>query len=235
VAVDDSTDGARRQRAERILDVAGDLLLRWGYQRITIEDVARQAGIGKGTVYLHWRTKEALFRSVLMREGLSLIEELLAALRRDPRDALPHRMMRTAFIGVLRRPLLRALILADREVMGRLAQDQRTQQIEGVLPGNAYPELLRKAGITPPGLTPEESLYSLGAITAGFFSQERGEQPRPEGVERRADVLANAVRRVLEPEGEVRPERLRELSESVIEMLESVAALVRGELAQAYD
>jgi AcrR family transcriptional regulator len=40
-------------RADRILDAAGDLLLRLGYRKVTIEDVAQRAGIGKGTVYLH--------------------------------------------------------------------------------------------------------------------------------------------------------------------------------------
>ena len=58
-------------RLDRVLDAAADLLVRWGYQRVTIDDVARHAGIGKGTVYLHFRTKEALFLTVLLR--LSLI------------------------------------------------------------------------------------------------------------------------------------------------------------------
>lgn len=234
-AMDTPTDSSRGRRAERILDAAGELLLRWGYRRITIEDVARQAGIGKGTIYLHWKTRESLFRSVLMREDLSLIDELLAELRRDPRTALPHRMMRTAFLGVLRRPLLRALVLADEDVMGRLAQDQGTRPIEGALPDDAYPELLRRAGMAPPGLTSEESAYTLGAIVSGFFSRERDEQPRPERAERRADILAGAIRRVLEPGREVDPERLSELAEGVIRMLERVAAQIRGELAQAYE
>ncbi|HEY0932927.1 MAG TPA: TetR family transcriptional regulator, partial [Trebonia sp.] len=37
-------------RESRILDAAGDLLLAFGYRKVTIEDVARRAEIGKGTV-----------------------------------------------------------------------------------------------------------------------------------------------------------------------------------------
>jgi AcrR family transcriptional regulator len=37
-------------RLERVLDAAADLLVRLGYRRVTIEEVARRAGIGKGTV-----------------------------------------------------------------------------------------------------------------------------------------------------------------------------------------
>ena len=52
---------------ERVLDSAAELLLRWGYQRVTIDEIARHAGIGKGTVYLHFPTKEALFLTMLLR------------------------------------------------------------------------------------------------------------------------------------------------------------------------
>lgn len=53
--------GHRQLRAERILDTTAELLCQHGYKRVTIDDVARRAGVGKGTVYLHWKTREALF------------------------------------------------------------------------------------------------------------------------------------------------------------------------------
>ena len=59
-------------RVERVLDSATELLVRWGYQRVTIEDVAKHAGIGKGTVYLHFRTKDALFLTVLLQQLLGI-------------------------------------------------------------------------------------------------------------------------------------------------------------------
>ncbi|HEV2580965.1 MAG TPA: helix-turn-helix domain-containing protein [Ktedonobacteraceae bacterium] len=43
----------RTLRAERLLDVAAALLVRWGYRKTTLDDVAREAGVGKGTIYLH--------------------------------------------------------------------------------------------------------------------------------------------------------------------------------------
>jgi AcrR family transcriptional regulator len=33
----------------------------YGYKRVTIDDLAAGAGIGKSTIYLHWKTREALF------------------------------------------------------------------------------------------------------------------------------------------------------------------------------
>src|SRR5437764_6276067 len=51
----------RKLREERILDAATTLLVRWGYRKTTIDDVALEAGVGKGTIYLHWKDKTTCF------------------------------------------------------------------------------------------------------------------------------------------------------------------------------
>jgi hypothetical protein len=44
--------GADRQdRANRVLDTARELLLSWGYRRVTIDELSRRAGVGKGTIF----------------------------------------------------------------------------------------------------------------------------------------------------------------------------------------
>jgi TetR/AcrR family fatty acid metabolism transcriptional regulator len=67
----------RTETRELILDAVDTLFGRSGYARMTIEDVAREAGIGKGSIYLHFASKEDLALSSIDR----LIERLLAELR----------------------------------------------------------------------------------------------------------------------------------------------------------
>jgi AcrR family transcriptional regulator len=43
---------------DAILDAMERLLARYGYKKTTIDDLAREVGIGKGTVYLHFPSKE---------------------------------------------------------------------------------------------------------------------------------------------------------------------------------
>src|SRR5258708_38551349 len=62
-----SASDERKLREERLLDVATTLMVRWGYRKTTLDDVAREAGVGKGTIYLHWKDKNELFRAAMWR------------------------------------------------------------------------------------------------------------------------------------------------------------------------
>jgi len=86
----------RPQVREEILDAVEAQLETVGYAGTTIEEVARHAGIGKGTVYLHFSSKEDLALSSIDR----LIERLLGQLEAIAADAAPaairlHRILVT--------------------------------------------------------------------------------------------------------------------------------------------
>jgi AcrR family transcriptional regulator len=61
----------------RIFDAAEGLFARYGLRKTTIEDIAREAGIGKGTVYNYFPSKEEIFLAVKRHE----CEQDLDALR----------------------------------------------------------------------------------------------------------------------------------------------------------
>ncbi len=52
---------------DSILDAAETLLGRYGYRKTTMDDIAREARIGKGTTYLHFRSKEEVFLTTIDR------------------------------------------------------------------------------------------------------------------------------------------------------------------------
>jgi AcrR family transcriptional regulator len=52
---------------DAILDATDRLLARYGYRKMTVEDIASEAGIGKGTVYLHFSSKEEVVLSHIDR------------------------------------------------------------------------------------------------------------------------------------------------------------------------
>lgn len=50
----------KRTVRDAILDATDELLRRYGYKKMTIDDLAREVGIGKGTVYLYFPSKEEI-------------------------------------------------------------------------------------------------------------------------------------------------------------------------------
>jgi AcrR family transcriptional regulator len=179
----------RKARAERILDTAAELLQRWGYSRLTMDDIAARAGIGKGTIYLHWKTREALFEAVLQRELQVLVAKLLAAIRADPYNALPHRLGRLYYVTIMQRPLMRAFFTADLEVLGKLAKYQRERATELDTLRSDFVRLLAEHGLVRSDVPADEVAYGFRAVIVGFFLADpffEGEQP---SLERKADVL----------------------------------------------
>ncbi|MBI5362635.1 MAG: TetR/AcrR family transcriptional regulator [Planctomycetes bacterium] len=61
---------------ERILDAADQMLARFGYQKTTADDLAREAGIGRRTVYVHFTCKEEIFLASIDRVVERLIDDL---------------------------------------------------------------------------------------------------------------------------------------------------------------
>lgn len=53
---------------ERILVVASKIFGRYGFQKTTIDDIAKTAHKAKGSVYYYFNSKEELFRAVLQEE-----------------------------------------------------------------------------------------------------------------------------------------------------------------------
>lgn len=64
---------------DAILDATDRLLARYGYKKMTIDDLASEVGIGKGSIYLHFSSKEEIALSHIdriierLKENLKLI------------------------------------------------------------------------------------------------------------------------------------------------------------------
>ena len=71
---------------ERILDATDKLLARYGYKKMTIDDLAKEVGIGKGSIYLHFKSKEEIVLSLTDR----VIARECAALKEIAKEKSSH-------------------------------------------------------------------------------------------------------------------------------------------------
>src|SRR5579871_5233313 len=91
----------RQRREDRLLDAAARLLVRWGYRKTTIDDVAREAGVGKGTIYLHWKDKNSLFRAAILRAQTRMTDDIQQRIAADPEGGLLHRVTAHSMLAAL--------------------------------------------------------------------------------------------------------------------------------------
>src|SRR5579864_8872856 len=161
----------REQRAGRILDAAADLMLRWGYNKTTIDDIARLAGVAKGTIYLHWKTREDLFLALMKREYIRLVQDIQQRIAGDPEGGTLHGITKHSMLATMKSPLMKAVLLRDTDLLGEwmrneYASETYSQQIAQSL---ALFEHLRSRGVVRDDIDVRKQVYMLDAITMGFL------------------------------------------------------------------
>lgn len=70
----------REETRERLLKAAFGVFARNGYERATVDEIVRDAGFSKGAFYVHFSTKEDLFRAMLEERAASLQAAFLQVL-----------------------------------------------------------------------------------------------------------------------------------------------------------
>lgn len=216
-----STENTKRQaRAIRILDAAAELVLRWGYDKTTIDDIARHAGVGKGTIYLHWKTREALFETLLLHEIMAVMETLIQYMQEQPEHILLHHVVGSLFPLTEQRPLTKVLFTENRELLGDLARHSArdiTMRTQRLLTARDYLEVLRKHGFVRSDMSQDAQLYALYATISGFFLIDPSLTSQGQLTDiNRAEILAQIVRNAFEPEELPSSTILQEIAPQVI-------------------
>ncbi len=101
-------------RRDAIVAAALEEFAARGFAAARLEDVARRAGVGKGTIYLHFLDKEALFRELVT----TMLVPFIANIEAVPPAGLPIRVVLERLIdlfireiyGTERRKLIRLII-----------------------------------------------------------------------------------------------------------------------------
>jgi AcrR family transcriptional regulator len=192
----------RERRKERILDAATTLLVRWGYRKTTVDDVAREAGVGKGTIYLYWRDKNELFGATLRRASRQAIAYTLRQIAADPEGGLPHRLWTHSMVAALSNPLMAAILRGRSDLLQGLTNvfDRQTvQQMAGDY--EEYIGQLQRAGLIRTDLPVPVIAYLTSALKLGLIQTREllGQEQAP-SMEQLTEAISDLIRRWLEPE-----------------------------------
>jgi AcrR family transcriptional regulator len=136
---------------ERVVDAALALVAASGMRHLTMDDVARRAGVGRMTVYRRFGTRQALLDALAQREARRCLAEIAGSF--DPAEPLADRAA-DVFVAVIR-------VIGEHPLLARLAR---------VEPEALLRELTREGSVVFGAV--------LAFLTAQVLSaQEAGELP----------------------------------------------------------
>lgn len=191
----------RSRKAARVLDSTRELVLDHGIRKLTVAEIAKAAGVGKGTVYLYWPSKEDLIVGLFAREVLTVLETVTERLTAEPATVLPKHLA-PLLLGTGRQSMIaNRLTIGDFELVRQLiqqsgARDLFAETMPGALCESVMP-VLHRHGLLRDDRPLADQAYTMHAILAGFGAaiREPATAPRPE--EEPEAILADTADRLL--------------------------------------
>jgi AcrR family transcriptional regulator len=129
------------EKRQKILAAAGELFASRPFHKVLLSDVAAAAGVGKGTVYVYFKSKEDLYLALLYQAFENVMDQLQQLLDvaelRPPREALEI-VVRASVDYSCRHPhlleLMRSVqIEADCSAQWRQKREELIELIEAIL------------------------------------------------------------------------------------------------------
>ncbi|WP_437277156.1 TetR/AcrR family transcriptional regulator [Sorangium sp. So ce375] len=199
-------------RRRKLMDAALTVFLRFGFRKTSMDEVARAAGVSRQGLYLHFATKEELFRASV---GYFLDTALAAATAAlsDAERSLEERLVAAfdawvgRFVGALGADAA-DLSTATNELVGPLVAEHEGRFVEAVA------EALRASGLAaayePAGVTGRQLADTLYASARGLKYGAATREAFVEGMAIAARVMCLPERRDVE----ARPGRPRQTAQS---------------------
>ena len=77
-------DKQKQSTREKLLNAAALCFAEKGYSACSVSDVAKQAGVAQGTMYVHFKNKEDLFKAMIEEEHAQGAEKAKQAVNKTP-------------------------------------------------------------------------------------------------------------------------------------------------------
>jgi AcrR family transcriptional regulator len=165
---------AEARRAE-ILDAALRVFGQYGYRRAAMDDIAREAGIAKGTIYLSFASKEEVFLALGQRLAQRMLAGAEAVSRQPGATADKLAAMHAAWFGtyaetISHSPHASELLDAKHRLSGNLVSDAMSRYRQLVRDVLAEAVAAGELDLKPAGLTADTAAGLLIAAARGLES-----------------------------------------------------------------
>lgn len=218
------------ERENRILNATATLIVRYGYDKTSVNDIAKEAGISKGAVYLHFDSKDDLLFALILRETLKTLDAWRIRFQDDTSPKVFASMYRHFLKATQENEFLWTMYSKQQWLLGtsftkRLSGDLYQQRMGLSL---SLLMQLHAVGAIRQDITPAITAYIFNMLNYGYLKFAEmipAEQAPP------ADALINEVGELiqsyLEPDDGGNPVAAREI---IINMLSASTQFIKNML-----
>jgi len=208
------------ERRERVLSAAQTLFLKYGYDKTTVSDIAEEAGISKGAIYLHFHSKEALMDALILREGGRVQSDMMAMLAKDPQGGTLFNLYRYGLVALTNNELMRAFYSRRRNVFGDLLKrlEPKIADAESRSLSIEFVRQYQEAGLIRPELDPYAVAFLFMVMRYGLLMIDevipRDQSPPLDVI---GQLMAEVIQRGLAPDGGGDVEAGRQLFNTMVQ------------------
>ncbi|MEL6271377.1 MAG: helix-turn-helix domain-containing protein, partial [Chloroflexota bacterium] len=165
---------ATDDREQRILDAALDLITHYGYDKTPVSEIAEQAGVSKGAIYLHFESKIDLLDALLKREMASYAEDWMQRVQADPDGGSMGSVYKHSLGALNANPFMRALFNQDRRVLGKYLKetDQVFNMKQAVETRALFIRQMQEVGAVRDDVDPYTTAYLMSVFVNGITAMD---------------------------------------------------------------
>ena len=184
-----------KDRATRILEAAARLMTRYGYDKTTMEDIAREACVSKGAIYLEWSGREDLFDDLFEHEMKKLILDIRSRIESSVEEINISNLYGITLSAMNSSRLISALYTRDGKILGDFVHRQDPNRyIHRLLMSKESITTLQKSGMLRSDLSADVlaylfSLMALGVLSISSIIPEENAPP----IEKTIDAISAMV------------------------------------------
>lgn len=200
-----------QERERMILDAAAQLLLRHGYNKTTMSDVAEAVGLNRALIYPHFKSKDELVEALIIRELERYADMWSQIFKTDPLGGSIASIYRSMPPVLKQLPLMVAILTRDEQTFGKylrkpgniLAYLATTVTTREVL------QVMQELGVVRQDVNIAAMAFIMDALTPAILEalsphreEPSGDSARPgkPSYEEVMETVAEMLERMLTPE-----------------------------------
>lgn len=192
-----------KEREQHILNIAAKLFVQYGYDKTPVSEIARGAGVSQGTIYLHFKSKDALFEALLLREMQTYAEKWMALIDADPKGGTIGAMYKNSLYALSSSAFMAAIFKRDRRILGSYIRKPGSifQQEQHKSRRYEFVKLMQQVGAIRQDLDPRVVAHVMNILAYGLVAMDevmdKDDIPPTEDI---IEGIADIMDRALTPE-----------------------------------